>query len=125
MILDTNAVSAILAGESGVEARLRGLERHHIPLFVIGEYFFGIMGSNKRELLQTIFLRLVKESHVLYPDIDTARHYAAIRQELKVKGTPIPENDVWIAGLARQHQLSILSKDAHFDDVEGIVRMEW
>ncbi|MCI0331669.1 MAG: hypothetical protein L0228_00410 [Planctomycetes bacterium] len=51
--------------------------------------------------------------------------YAAIRHGLTRKGRPIPENDLWIAALARQHALDILSQDSHFDQVEGIRRISW
>jgi predicted nucleic acid-binding protein len=30
-------------------------------------------------------------------------------------GRPIPANDGWIAALALQHRLSVLSRDEHFD----------
>ena len=55
----------------------------------------------------------------------TAFHYAEIRFELKQKGTPIPANDLWIAALARQHDLPILSRDQHFDRVAGLRRIGW
>ena len=41
----------------------------------------------------------------------------------KKSATPIPVNDTWIAALARQHGLSIVSNDAHFDLVLGIKRI--
>ena len=41
------------------------------------------------------------------------------------QGRPIPENDVWIAALARQHELPIVSRDEHFDDVPGVERLAW
>ena len=53
----------------------------------------------------------------------TADVYASIRMELKRSGNPIPSNDAWIAALARQHALPVLSNDAHFDVVQGIVRI--
>jgi tRNA(fMet)-specific endonuclease VapC len=62
---------------------------------------------------------------VLEISADTAAVYAEIRQALKARATPIPSNDVWIAALARQHSLSILSDDAHFDKVPGIRRVCW
>jgi len=52
--------------------------------------------------------------------VDTAATYAEIRQQLKNRATPIPSNDIWIAALARQHNLSILSTDTHFDNIAGI-----
>jgi predicted nucleic acid-binding protein len=48
-----------------------------------------------------------------------------VRSELRDRGRPIPVNDVWIAALARQHTLPILSRDTHFDEVAGIQRIGW
>ena len=36
-----------------------------------------------------------------------------------------PENDVWIAALARQHGLSVMSRDIHVDCVAGVRRVSW
>ena len=62
---------------------------------------------------------------ILAVDQKTARHYAAIRAELKKKGKPIPENDIWIAALAVQHRLKIISQDAHFDRIKAVRRVGW
>lgn len=62
---------------------------------------------------------------VLAADETTTRHYAEIRLQLASAGTPIPMNDLWIAAIARQHKLPVISRDAHFDQVEGIVRIGW
>ena len=53
----------------------------------------------------------------------TADTYADIRLELKRLGTPIPPNDVWVAALARQHDLPVLTNDSHFDLVDQIKRI--
>jgi tRNA(fMet)-specific endonuclease VapC len=58
------------------------------------------------------------------PD-NTAMHYAEIILELKRKGKLIPTNDLWIAALCRQHSLSLLSRDRHFDLVAGTKRISW
>ena len=55
----------------------------------------------------------------------TAVSYAAVRVSLKEKGTPIPANDAWIAALALQHRLPVLSRDKHFDAVPRIRRQAW
>lgn len=125
MILDTNAVSGILAGDPAIEPLLRSADRHHLPIIVIGEYRFGLRGSRRRTTLEPLFERLIRESLVLELDERTAECYAAIRDELKSAGCPIPENDLWIAALARQHALEILTRDQHFDDVLGVRRLGW
>lgn len=125
MILDTNAVSALFAGDRELAAVLEDSDYHHLPLIVIAEYQFGLLLSRKRKELQPLLRKLEAESVVLAPDRATADEYATLRYELKRKGRPIPENDLWIAALARQHTLDIISKDTHFDHVENLRRIEW
>jgi predicted nucleic acid-binding protein len=62
---------------------------------------------------------------VLAADETTTRHYAEIRLQLVAAGTPIPMNDLWIAAIARQHDLPVISRDAHFDQVKGLTRIGW
>lgn len=125
MILDTNAVSASLAGDKKLGHLLRGSERYHLPLPVIGEYQFGLLALRQQKRYASLFRRLEAESVVLYPDRDTADWYASIRHELKKRGRPIPEHDIWIAALARQYALEVVSNDSHFDHVDGLRRIGW
>ena len=62
---------------------------------------------------------------VLTLDLRTIDQYAAVRTELRKAGTPIPANDCWIAALARQHRLPIVSLDEHFDVVDQVRRIAW
>lgn len=125
MILDTNAVSALFAGEPEIAAVLEVSERHELPVIVLGEYRYGLLRSRYRETLETLLDRLVEESNVLGIDETTAAIYAEVREKLRERGTPIPENDVWISALAMQHGTEILSQDEHFDRVEGVERVSW
>ena len=125
MILDTNAVSAVLDGDAAIEPILAGAEKHHLPTIALGEYRFGLLSSRRRRTLESLLDRLEAESILLVPDAVTARVYAEVRHELKTSGRPIPENDIWIAALARQHRLDVASRDAHFDAVPGMRRRSW
>jgi len=58
-------------------------------------------------------------------DIETATHYARIKNDLRLKGKPIPENDIWIAALALQHGLILATRDAHFGEVDGLTVVRW
>ena len=51
--------------------------------------------------------------------------YAAVRDELKRIGRPIPANDLWIAALVRKYALTLLSRDRHFDFVPRLKRVTW
>lgn len=125
MILDTNAISALSNRDPKLIDKMGTLTNVSTTLINLGEYHFGILGSShKTELLHWIqaFLEHVE---LLQPNLNTLPHYANIRNELKTAGTPIPANDVWIAALARQYQLPLLSKDSHFDFVKGMIRHSW
>lgn len=56
-------------------------------------------------------------------DAETADFYASILNSLKVAGTPIPTNDIWIAAVAFQHGYKIFTKDKHFNLIPGLVQL--
>ena len=125
MILDTNAVSALLVGDPALGELLAADQRHHLPVVVIGEYRYGLLGSNRRDSLRKLLETLIRESFVLVVDEATAETYSHVRDELRRRGRPIPENDIWIAALARQHQQPVVSRDDHFDYVANLRRVGW
>jgi len=57
--------------------------------------------------------------------MDTAKLYGEIKNRLKVKGRPIPENDIWIAALAQQYSLTLASNDGHFSEIENLQAEMW
>lgn len=65
------------------------------------------------------------KSVVLACDTDTARHYGYIKDHLRAKGNPIPENDIWIAALAKQYHLTLISRDQHFSVIKEIKVEQW
>ena len=86
---------------------------------------FGIRRSRERVKLGR-WIEDVKASCALVAvDAGTAEHYADIREELRTAATPIPENDIWMAALCRQHRLAVASRDGHFDKVRGLRRVSW
>jgi len=125
VILDTNAVSALFAGEPTLAEILSSVDRPHLPVIVIGEYRYGLLRSTHGRRLGAILDSLVRDSIVLHVEETTAVRYAEVRNELRAKGRPIPENDVWIAALARQHDLPVVTRDDHFEHVEGLTRVAW
>lgn len=123
MILDTNALSAWAEGLAAVETSLRTAPRLVVPSVVLGEYYFGIRQSRYRNRYEQWLRRYLPLAEIAVITSATAAAYADTRLELKRSGNPIPPNDLWIAALARQHTLPVLSNDTHFDAVEGIRRI--
>jgi predicted nucleic acid-binding protein len=125
LILDTNALSAYLDKAAVAIEIISEAADIAIPVIVAGEFAFGIAQSRHRETYERSLQRMLERCTVLVVDVETARHYAAIRLELKAAGTPIPANDVWIAALSRQHAMPVMSRDGHFDLVAGLRRRTW
>ncbi len=125
MILDTNALSAFANGNEEVCRVLEGALGHQLPVIVLGEFSFGILASRHREAYEAWLAERLQEFEILSIDGETAQHYADIREELRQVGRPIPQNDLWIAALARQHHLPIVSRDSHFDKVKKVKRHGW
>jgi tRNA(fMet)-specific endonuclease VapC len=125
MILDTNALSAFVDGDPGVGEILRRESRAAIPVIVLGEFRYGMATSRHRAAYETWLDRHLPAFEILMVTDETAVVYATLRLGLKQSGQPIPANDAWIAALALEHRLSILSRDQHFDAVAGLRRTAW
>jgi predicted nucleic acid-binding protein len=125
MILDTNALSAFVDGDPALGARLQGESHLALPVIVLGEFRYGIAASRHRATYERWLRDHVADFDVLPVMEATAVAYAAVRASLKRSGRPIPANDAWIAALAVQHGLRLLSRDEHSDHVPGVQRETW
>jgi tRNA(fMet)-specific endonuclease VapC len=125
MILDTNALSAFVDGDSAVGEILRRHARAAIPVIVLGEFRYGIAESRHRAEYEAWLSSYLGQFDILPVTDETASAYAALRVTLKRAGRPIPANDAWIAALAIQHGLPVLSRDQHFDGVPNLDRESW
>ena len=125
MIIDTNALSAFVEGDAGVGDILRTQRRPAIPVIVLGEFRYGIAGSRHRKIYEDWLDTNLKQFDLLAITPETTVPYALLRASLKKSGRPIPANDAWIAALALQHRLPILSRDVHFDALADVLRIGW
>jgi len=55
----------------------------------------------------------------------TAGHCGRLKDLLARAGTPVPENDLWIAAVALEHGLPVATRDAHFSQVPGLSVLDW
>lgn len=63
---------------------------------------------------------VVLDTNIIIEVFKGNRHIANTLKKLLKKGTPIPENDIWIAATALQHQLPLYTHDKHFKEVEDL-----
>ncbi len=124
-LLDTNIVIALFANEATIKDNLGDAEEVFVPSIVIGELFYGARKSTRSKENLARIDELALASVVLGCDVETARKYGEIKNDLRSKGHPIPENDIWIAAIAAQHNLTLVSRDAHFDEIIDLNRAIW
>ena len=125
MILDTNALSAFADGDEDLLHAIAARDELALPVIVLGEYLFGIHHSRLRGRYEQWLDTNLPFFSVLTIGRETATHYAEIRRELKNAGQLMPSNDLWIAALAREHRLSIVTRDKHFRTVRGLRLLTW
>jgi len=124
-LLDTNVAIALFAGDLLVQEKVRNAEYIVTTPPIIGELCFGAQKSNKvTENLRKIDI-LVQQSIVFPCDLETAQWSGIIKEQLRRKGHPIPDNDLWIAAISMQHDLILVTRDAHFDEVESLQTERW
>lgn len=119
-LLDTNIVIGILGNNKPIVEKIEKLEEVYIPVTAIGELYFGAFKSQKVEKNLDSISTLLITSTVLEDNVETARVYGEIKNSLKQKGRPIPENDIWIAAIAKYNELTLLTKDEHFKEVADL-----
>lgn len=124
-LLDTNIVIAIFAEEAVVQQRLTEAEAVFVPSIAIGELYYGAYKSGRVGTNLARLAGFIAKNTILECDILTADYYGRIANLLRQKGTPIPDNDKWIAAIAMQHQLTLVSRDAHFQEVDGLLVERW
>jgi tRNA(fMet)-specific endonuclease VapC len=125
MILDTNALSALAGRDPALIRLLNDGEDPSLSFVAVAEFQFGLLGSTRPHAGFELLEQLARSVPVIYPNADTLPYYAAIADQLKRAGRPIPHNDMWTGALARQHSLPVVSRDRHFDWITGLQRLEW
>ena len=125
VLLDTNIIIALMEKEPAAQQGLLSVQRYFVPSVVLGELYFGALRSARREENLARVDRFAATHDVLVFDAESARNYGAIRDDLRRKGRPIPDNDIWVAAIARQHNLTLITRDTHFQEVEGLSIGGW
>ncbi len=123
-LLDTNAVAALFNQDSVLKNAL-GDTKLLVPAPVVGELYFGAYNSGRVAHNITQLERFLVQNEVLLCTSETGKVYGQIKFQLKAKGRPIPENDIWIAAIAIQYELALITRDAHFNIIDNLILESW
>jgi len=119
VLLDTSAYSALQRRHQPILDVMRRSETVAVSAVVLGELYSGFRAGNRwventGQLAQFLSKPSVR---VLNVTEETALRYAEVDVHLRRKGRPIPRNDVWIAAVALEHGLQLLTLDVHFREI--------
>lgn len=124
-LLDTNIVIALFAQDTSVQQHIAEAEAVFVPSIVLGELYYGARKSGRVAANLARIDEFAASSAVLVCDTATAQQYGQIKNILRTKGRPIPENDIWIAAIAQQYELTLISRDEHFREIDGLSVEVW
>jgi tRNA(fMet)-specific endonuclease VapC len=122
VLLDTNAYSALIAGQPEVGERIREAEEVLFSTVVLGELLFGFHNGSRYEQNRRLLDEFLQERRVRIVTLSlaTAERFGEIFASLRKRGKPIPTNDIWIAAQAIENDSELLSADPHFGFVENL-----
>ena len=120
LLLDTNIISDLNDNVPETLQVLASAEEVFTSVVVAGELFYGIENSTKRKENFSFYTDFFQTCAVLDLTLDTASIYGTIKTNLRQKSKPIPENDIWIAAIAIQNDLTLLTHDHHFNSVDRL-----
>jgi predicted nucleic acid-binding protein len=130
-LLDTTVFSTLMRRDARVRARIAALaptDRVVICTITRGEVLYGLARlphGRRRSNLEAEALRLFAQFVCLPVPPEAADQYAAIKRDAERRGTPLDENDLWIAATTRALQAVLFTTDSEFRRVNGLQREDW
>lgn len=119
LCLDTNGYSAMMRGHKEVQDLIEKADSVIIPAVVLGELHAGFSLGSKRQANTRQLHSFLAAPGIRIAEItqSTAEQYGKIVRHLKLQGTPMATNDIWIAAIAFETGTVVLSADSHFSVV--------
>lgn len=131
-LLDTDHLSYLQQKDPDVLSHAYSLppgDRLVTTTINVGELLNGAFllppGRRQRELLPQLYEVIARMDQLLQVDFPSAEKYAEIDAALHHKGRPIPVNDVWVAAVALVRDSVLVTNDAHFSYVDGLLTQNW
>ena len=119
-VLETNVIVKLLNKDLAAISLVQKIENIFTSIVVVGELYYAAVNSAMCEANLKNFREALSCIDIIPVDDEICMSYAEIKLELKKKGKPIPDNDIWIAACAHAHGLSVATFDHHFSEISQI-----
>jgi tRNA(fMet)-specific endonuclease VapC len=125
LILDSNRFIDFCAGVNEVVGQLESAAMVFVPFIVLAEIRAGGLVTKRGQgQVKVLQLFLQQPGVIVAHSTDaTCHHFATLFAQLRKAGKPMPTNDLWIAALAMERGLVIYTRDAHFDALPQIPKL--
>ena len=130
-LLDTSIFSCLIAEDHRVENRLAALspsDRIVICPIVRGEIQYGLErmpeGKRKQDLTNKVVHLLAATPCTSIPS-PAGDRYGRIKRQAELQGTPLDENDLWIAATALALGAVLVSADSDFQRLPELQVENW
>ena len=122
LALDTNAYRALDDGNNKLSKYVKSATKLGLPIIVLGELYYGVFLGNKQEdnLVNLNRFITLPRLDILHVTEDTARIFGEIATELRQKGKPVQQDDMWIAALCKQYGYALAAADKGFAEITGL-----
>jgi tRNA(fMet)-specific endonuclease VapC len=96
-----------------------------VPWVVLGELHYGALHAQRREAQLALIRDFMQTAILLLPDRSTSERYGQVKAELAGMGRLIPDKDNWIAAMANQFDLPLVTRDGHFAAIPALSALAW
>jgi len=122
LVIDTNAYSAFFRGNPGVVELMENADELVLPSVVAGELISGFLQGSRIDKNISELTDFLDQPGVRFLEtgMAAAEKYGLLVKNLRVAGTPLPTNDIWIAAAALSMGAALLTRDRHFEKISGL-----
>ena len=123
ILLDTSGYVGFKRGTEAVVDSITSAETILFSPVVLGELMFGFRNGNRFKDNMDELNKFLEHQVVEFIHIGkmTSDRYSRIAFHLRLQGTPIPSNDIWLAAQAIEHGAELITLDRHFENIAGLV----
>jgi len=127
-LLDTNTCIYYLNGSHAELTRrvlAAGPDQLATSALTVGELLLGAARSSRPEANRERLATFFRELTILPFDRLCGEHFGRLKADLLSRGRPIPDFDIGIAATALASGRTLVSADAHMEEIEQLARENW
>jgi tRNA(fMet)-specific endonuclease VapC len=123
--VDSNAYVALCSSDVNAASLIGSFHTVFLPVVVLGELLYGAGASARAAENRRKVDEFAGKCKVLEVTVAVAERYSELRLQLRHVGTPIPDNDLWIAATCIVEGVPLITRDGHFGHLSMLQTLAW